>query len=122
MSTRCMIGKSNQDGTITSIYSHSDGYPDYTGRILAKHYNTPELIDVMLKLGDISMLGKDINETIFYGRDRGYEEDYEPENHSGLDDYLDFSSNMDFTYLYTGKQWLYRKNVEPKFHVISQLK
>ena len=59
MSTRSHIGfiKGNQ---ITYIYCHSDGYPEYNGRILQKHYTDKEKIKSLIKLGDISFLEKNL--------------------------------------------------------------
>jgi len=44
MSTRSRIGIKNDNGTITSIYCHSDGYLGGVGAILADYY--PEEEDV----------------------------------------------------------------------------
>lgn len=33
MATRSRIGIENQDGTVTSVYCHWDGYPENNGRI-----------------------------------------------------------------------------------------
>ena len=57
MSTRCRIGLRNEDGSITSIYCHHDGYPDYVGRVLVENYKTEDKIKKLLELGDISRLG-----------------------------------------------------------------
>jgi len=51
-----------EDGTILSIYSHSDGYPSYQGDILLKHWQDPEKIKSMLAEGDMSMLGEELGE------------------------------------------------------------
>lgn len=61
MSTRARIGFQftswDNKEKIVSVYNHSDGYPSYVGRILMEHYNTPEKITRLLRLGDISALG-----------------------------------------------------------------
>lgn len=88
MSTRSLICKEQQDGTYYGIYCHSDGYLTYNGAILLDHYSTPERVDALLALGDISSLGPIIDPdpsrphsfdydkrqdgvVVAYGRDRG---------------------------------------------------
>ena len=84
MSTRSNIGIINADGSVTSIYSHSDGYPSGVGKTLREHYNTEEKVRELLSLGDLSILGAEIGEKhdfnahdfdskwcLAYGRDRG---------------------------------------------------
>jgi len=56
MATRSRIGKLNDDGTVTSIYCHYDGYPEWTGRILDRHWSTPDKVDKLLSLGSTSGL------------------------------------------------------------------
>lgn len=58
MSTRCRIGIEQPDGTIKSIYCHHDGYYEGVGTVLQKYYDTPEKINELMELGDISCLGK----------------------------------------------------------------
>lgn len=56
MSTRSLIAKENDDGTFRTVYCHHDGYLTYNGAMLLDHYNTPERIDKLLDLGDLSFL------------------------------------------------------------------
>lgn len=61
MSTRSRIGVVNPDGTITSIYCHSDGYlegPHGVGHKLVKFYNLPATVKALMALGDLSSLGE----------------------------------------------------------------
>lgn len=58
MSTPCRIGKRNEDGTISSIYCHFDGYVrGGVGEILALHYKDPAKVDELIGLGDLASLG-----------------------------------------------------------------
>lgn len=57
MSTRCRIGLVMPDGTVKSVYCHSDGYPEGVGAVLKECYNTREKIEKLLEGGDISVLG-----------------------------------------------------------------
>ena len=64
MSTRCRIGIKLPDGKIKSIYSHWDGYPEGVGKKLLKYYDTPEKINELMDLGDISSLGEIYDEAV----------------------------------------------------------
>ena len=87
MSTRSAIGVMHGD-KCKAIYSHSDGYLSYVGKVLLENYDSAKA-NQLVAMGDMSMLGKTIGEKInfddrlvyegdniatqcrFYGRDRG---------------------------------------------------
>ena len=69
MSTHCSIGLINEDGTIEVIYCHFDGYPEHTGYILLNYYDSVSKIKALLKMGNLSILGRTIEESVFYFRD-----------------------------------------------------
>ena len=114
MATRSLIAKQNQDGTITSIYCHYDGYPSHNGVILQEHYNTPFKVDQLLALGDLSILGEelgmkqDFNNRIngyclAYGRDRG-EKHVEAKTYTH-DKFFSTDHGVDYLYLYNNNEW-----------------
>lgn len=57
MATRSTIGIRHEDGSVTKIYCHWDGYIEHNGGILQKYYNTAEKIEPLLALGNLSCLG-----------------------------------------------------------------
>ena len=81
MGTRSTIAIQNEDGTVTGIYCHWDGYLSYNGRILAENYTDEAKVRELIALGDISSLGAEIGTkhdfnvwpgvTNAYARDRG---------------------------------------------------
>ena len=82
MATTSIISRCIPGGGISSIYCHYDGYPEHNGEILRNHYRTPEKIESLFALGDLSFLGEEIgfkhdfSDHIrgickAYGRDRG---------------------------------------------------
>ena len=88
MGTRSEIGILNKDGTVTSIYCHWDGCPEYNGAILSKYYTDEKIVRELIKNGDLSSLGQNIEPNkdlehsfenpqkdvcIYYHRDRGEE-------------------------------------------------
>lgn len=86
MGTQATIARHNEDGTFDTIYLHYDGYTEHAFNILRQHYNTQELVDALIELGDLSSLNERIapdagedhtfmspvrGVTIAYHRDRG---------------------------------------------------
>jgi hypothetical protein len=60
MATRSRIGIENEDGTVSSIYCHWDGYPDRNGKILVAHYSDREKVKELIALGAISALNENV--------------------------------------------------------------
>jgi hypothetical protein len=124
MGTRSRIGIENEDGSVTSIYCHFDGYLSHVGRILHTSYTTEEKIRALMGLGDLSSLGEEIGEQhpfrnpyqggtreweamerqcTSYGRDRG-DPDTDARMSANRKAYLKMSQS--FTYLWSNGLWL----------------
>ena len=73
MSTHAEIGIMHGD-ICKSIYVHSDGYLEYTGKVLAQHYDSVKA-QYLVSQGDCSMLGKDIGEEIDFDSCMEYDTD-----------------------------------------------
>ena len=88
MSTRSFIARQIGEDQYRTVYCHSDGYLTYNGAMLLDHYNTPEKVDELLALGNLSLLNEKLypnpnkphgfaydkrqeDVTVAYGRDRG---------------------------------------------------
>ena len=84
--TRWNVGIEEPNGKVTTTYGHWDGYPEYAGKMLKKHYSNTGKVKQLLKLGraGISSIDKSMKggpghkfgdakkgETVFHGRDRG---------------------------------------------------
>ncbi len=54
MSTRGRIGIELSDGSILSVYNHSDSYPEGLGVDLKTHYNSYEKVSNLIDGGDMS--------------------------------------------------------------------
>jgi hypothetical protein len=118
MATRSRIGIINEDGTVTSVYCHWDGYPSHHGRILRDHYDTDTSIRELLSFGDLSSLDIKISPSgdthsfkdpeegccVFYGRDRG-EEGSEATLHKNVDEFLSDAEMCDYAYLFEANEW-----------------
>lgn len=81
MGTRSTIAIQNEDGTVTGIYCHWDGYTSNNGRILQENYTTEAAVRELIALGDLSSLGETVGvkhdfdtradgQCKAYGRDR----------------------------------------------------
>lgn len=129
MSTRSRIGMLNDDGTVTSIYCHSDGYPEDphgVGYKLSAFWS--ESVRPLLALGDLSVLGEVLGKDeghgafdrcrtligtdderrawcVAYNRDRG-ETDTEASTHPA-GEWPD--SGQEYEYLWTGREWKMRR-------------
>lgn len=85
MATRSFISiKTGKE--FRTIYCHWNGYPEYNGVVLLKHYSTIERIEALLALGSVSYIDKELapkagtlhnfynkqkGVTMAYHRDRG---------------------------------------------------
>jgi hypothetical protein len=56
MATRSRIGIVNEDGTVSSIYCHWDGYPRGAGKTLVENYTNRDKVKELISLGSISSL------------------------------------------------------------------
>ncbi len=56
MGTRSYIAKQVGSNSYRTIFSQLDGYPSYLGMLLMDHYNTEDMVDKLLNLGDIYVL------------------------------------------------------------------
>jgi hypothetical protein len=125
MSTRSFIAKEIGDDQYRTIYCHNDGYLTYNGAMLLDHYNTPELVDRLLDLGDVSSLGPkldpdqdkphsfDYNErqdgvTVAYTRDRGDNPKDTKADIMSMDELDDPQNWTEYVYIFTkDNEWKY---------------
>jgi hypothetical protein len=105
MATRGRIGLELADGSILSIYSHFDNYPEFVGVKLVEHFNTREKVEALVDGGDISALWTNLgwnNETLpetgpLYYSSRG--ENCPPRLDANLGEYL--QNGEEYAYVYT---------------------
>ena len=110
MATRGRVGLELSDGSIISIYSHWDNYPEWAGRILRTHYNTREKVEALVDGGDVSCLWTDDrwdnSGDGSYGPNhyalRG--EDHPPRLDANLNEYL--SDGEEFAYIFRNGEWV----------------
>ena len=131
MATRSNIGIVNEDGSITGIYCHFDGYPEYVGKMLLNHYNNDDIVNGLMNLGDLSILSESLYSTtginlysdnnrhtfnnpqkgvcVAYGRDRG-ETGSDSRTFEDLGEFENRASYnwADYQYLFDNGKWMYR--------------
>ena len=121
MSTHAFVGIKTADGSVTSIYVHNDGYPEGLGQILSSHYNTQELADKLVELGDCSCVCERLSPedgeehsfdhpvddvTVAYHRDRGEDwEDVEPRHYDNVGKFKRGCGSDSFCYLFEDGGW-----------------
>ncbi len=114
MSTRSRVGLELADGSILSIYSHYDGYPEWAGRILKTHYNTREKVENLIDEGDVSCLWTDNDWNGNEWSDCKYQaltyamrgEDCPPRLDADLCEYLLPDNNEEYAYVFRNGEWV----------------
>lgn len=104
MATRSTIAVQHQDGTVSQIYVHWDGYLDGVGATLLAYYNQYALALHLVSGGDISSLDNSFESTVFYGRDRG-EEGTDAREFTSFDSYVRNFNSQDYNYLWKDGAW-----------------
>ena len=122
MATRSRIAIENQDGSVTSVYCHWDGYIETNGVILNNNYNTKEKVEELIALGNLSSLDKTLETTVAYARDRG--EDSHQATYSNVEELFEdgFSSGVEYVYCFTKDGiWLVNEYGSNQVQVLSEV-
>lgn len=135
MATRSAIGYIDVDGTVTGVYCHWDGYPEYNGAVLTQSYLNTEKVKCLVAGGDISSLDDEVGEkhpfskfdtdmseedyiqakanyTTYYHRDREESWDsVQPQTFAGVKEFIEDRDQMgcEYYYIWNGTEWLVNK-------------
>lgn len=104
MATHARIGLVT-DGVVRSVYTHWDGHPrNMLPRLAA--YTTPEQVNALLDLGDLSAVGSTLETCVAYARDRG--EDLNPAELLSVDETrnLCLAQYCGYLYLFGQEGWV----------------
>jgi hypothetical protein len=130
MATRSTIAVIHQDGSVSQVYCHWDGYLEHNGKLLIENYQSQELAEALVAPGDLSSLSNTVGEAhpfghhgttmsqdeyysrygrmnTYYGRDRG-ETSVEVKRYTDVYDYLDNVQPGEYNYLFNGTSWGYQ--------------
>ncbi len=101
MGTRSNIAYKKSDGKIVSMYCHYDGYPQYNGVMLNKHYNTKRKARVLVDNGYQSALKETVEES---NQDRVHEEP--PTTYHSFHAFImDINFDIEWVYLFKDDAW-----------------
>jgi len=140
MATRSTIALEYADGTVGQIYCHWDGYLEYNGALLYKHYVDPFKTRELMDLGDLSSLKPEIGEQhafgyhgtdmdaetyeklygnmcTFYGRDRG-ETGTSQRMFKDFADYVENFQHEEYAYILRKDGYWYVKAYEGAFELL----
>lgn len=95
------------DSKFIGIYCHSDGYPEWNGKILLEHYNTHESALALISLGSLSSIARDGTPTAYH-RDKG--ESWDSVSPTVAASFSAVSSSIghdDHIYLFQDGRWLH---------------
>lgn len=138
MSTRSEIGILNNNGTVTGIYCHWDGYPEYNGKILSLYYKTEEKIRELINNGDLSILSENIEPDekvehnfdkrqdgvcLYYHRDRGEPwEQVKPRTYSDVSKWIKEIKKgwQEYIYLFKDGKWHFTRTNRTKWQEIKK--
>ena len=124
MATRSNIGIVNDNGSVTGIYCHWDGYPEHNGKLLLKHYTDSERINGLMSLGSLSILAENLYSTdihtfnnpqegvcVAFGRDRG-EKNADSKSFTNISEFEKYvnRTTADYQYLFNNGKWQYRNH------------
>ena len=108
MGTRSAIGYKLPNGKIRAKYCHWDGYVEGgVGQTLQESYQAAFKIGRMVELGDMSTLAAEIDDCVFYGRDRGDSpRDVDAQDYDDFDDFTTSFEGCEYFYVWNGNEWL----------------
>ena len=108
MGTRSAIGYKLPNGKIRAKYCHWDGYVEGgVGQTLQESYQDAVKIGLMVELGDMSTLAAEIDDCVFYGRDRGDSpRDVDAQDYDDFDDFTTWFEGCEYFYVWNGNEWL----------------
>ena len=111
MSTRSAIGYKLPNGKIRAKYCHWDGYVEGgVGQTLQESYQAAWKIGRMVELGDMSTLAAEIDDCVFYGRDKGESpRDVDAQDYDDFDDFTTSFEGCEYFYVWNGNEWLVSK-------------
>ena len=120
MGTNAIIAVERADGKVGSVSVHWDGYLSHVGKLLQKHYATPESAEELIKGGDMSSLGERVTPTgahswnkpekgttVFYGRDRG-ERGSRAKLFKDRNAFEEYAANWEYNYIMLDGIWYAR--------------
>jgi hypothetical protein len=116
MATRGRIGIQLSDGSILSVYSHWDNYPEWNGKKLKEHFNSYEKAAELIDGGDISSLWTDTDwnhmkmeehRTLYYVERGQEDQEVEPNLDNSFQAFIKGVNDSwgDYAYIFADGEW-----------------
>lgn len=102
MGTSCNVSVQFREDLYKTIYVGYDGYPSYMFNTLTDNYNSQELAEALVNMGDASSVGPTLQLSEFYHRDRN--EDFTTVA-PVLSEDLNEAGNESYHYLWADNRW-----------------
>ena len=103
MSTNCSVAIQNEDGSVTGIYGHWDGYLDGVGAELLDKFRTVTEVKELIMLGDCSSI---VDTVEAYHRDKGEKWDsVAPRVHNSYNEFIE-DMGQEYNYLFDNGVWM----------------
>jgi len=101
MGTRSNIAYQRPNGQVIMTYCHYDGYPEYNGLLINKHYNNQSKAEELANQGYLSSLQPTIEESL-----EGRANIEPPQIYHSLHSYInDINFDIEWIYLFKNNQW-----------------
>lgn len=99
MATRALVGIERHDGSIDTIYVH---HGMDCKDVLKRDYRDLDKVEELISLGDASYIHSDLDDSFFYGRDRG-DSDTDYVTYEDLEDLIvsNAESGIELVYIYS---------------------
>jgi len=108
MGTRSNIAYQRPNGQVIMTYCHYDGYPEYNGLLINKHYNNQKKAEELANQGYLSSLKPTIEESL-----EGRANIEPPQIYHSLHSYLnDINFDIEWIYLFKNNQWYVCEGME----------
>lgn len=125
MSTRSLIGfklRPTKDGRpgpgIRAAYCHSDGYPEYVGRLLLERFNDPMSAVAIAGAGYISSLSETDDIITMIGESYNHTPPMEFDNETVYA--LGDSCGEEYVYLFMDGEWYVSEAGVDNFHTVAE--
>ncbi len=107
----CSISVIHSDNSISQIYCADGGDLEHAGKVLLNNYNTQELVEALIKRGDLLILGANLNpvsKAHAYNNPEPYTCVFSntlAEYYVGIVDFLNSQSHHDYNYIFKHGEW-----------------
>lgn len=108
-----------REGKCYTTYTHWDSYLSHKGQMLLSHFNSEELAQAIIDLGDSSAINESIDSSVFYMRDHG-EIDCEAEEFNSFEHAME-NYSQEYDYVWMNGKWMVSIYNKPLVELTQEL-